>query len=218
MRLLVIEDDQMIGESLVSVLRTEGYAVDWVQNGLEAQLTLADGVYDLVLLDLGLPHKGGLEVLDCYRGRAGTAPVLIITARDASSDRVLGLDTGADDYLVKPFDMDELLARIRALLRRSAGRAQSTISVGELSIDPATHEVTLAGKAVELSPREFELLHILASRSGEVMSREMLEDRLYGWDDAIGSNSVEVHIHSLRRKLGRELIRTIRGVGYKVVG
>lgn len=216
MRLLVIEDDRMIGESLVEGLRKEGYAVDWVQNGRDADLALLDQFYDLILLDLGLPGKQGLDVLASYRARKGSTPVLIVTARDATSDRVRGLDTGADDYLVKPFDLDELLARTRALIRRKAGQAQTQIVFAGLTLNPARHVVTLHGAPVQLSAREFALLHALLSPPGEVVSKSMLEDKLYGWEREIESNAVEVHIHSLRKKLGAKFIVNIRGVGYKV--
>lgn len=216
MRLLVIEDDRMIGESIVEGLRKEGYAVDWVQNGREADLALIDQFYDLILLDLGLPGKQGLDVLATYRSRKGSAPVLIVTARDTTSDRVRGLDSGADDYLVKPFDLDELFARARALIRRSAGRAEADIAYAGLTLNPATHEVTFHGSPVLLSAREFALLHTLLNPPGNVVSKAMLEDKLYGWEREIESNAVEVHIHSLRKKLGAEFIVNIRGVGYKV--
>jgi DNA-binding response OmpR family regulator len=216
MRLLLVEDDLMIGESLQSGLRDEGYAVDWVRDGAEAQATIEDAPYELVLLDLGLPEQDGLAVLRRYRRHHGTAPVLIITARDATAARVQGLDAGADDYLIKPFNFDELLARIRALLRRSAGQAQPELMCGNLRLNPSTHEVFLDDALIDLSPREFALLQILLTPPGQVVSRRMIEERLYGWDEEIGSNAVEVHIHGLRRKLGHSLIVNVRGVGYKV--
>jgi two-component system, OmpR family, response regulator QseB len=216
MRLLVIEDDRMIGESITEGLRKEGYAVDWVQSGRDADLALIDQVYDLILLDLGLPGKQGLDVLATYRSRTGSAPVLIVTARDATPDRVRGLDSGADDYLVKPFDLDELFARARALIRRSTGRPQPVIAYAGLTLNPATHEVTHRGSPVQLSAREFALLHALLSPPGDVVSKAVLEDKLYGWEQEIESNTVEVHIHALRKKLGPELIVNVRGVGYKV--
>lgn len=216
MRLLVIEDDHMIGESITEGLRKEGYAVDWVQSGRDADLALIDQVYDLILLDLGLPGKQGLDVLATYRSRQGSAPVLIVTARDATPDRVRGLDGGADDYLVKPFDLDELFARARALIRRSAGRPQPEIAYAGLTLNPATHEVTYRGSPVQLSAREFALLHALLNPPGDVVSKAMLEDKLYGWEQEIESNTVEVHIHALRKKLDPELIVNVRGVGYKV--
>jgi DNA-binding response OmpR family regulator len=179
-------------------------------------LALENEVYSLVLLDLGLPRKDGLELLQDLRGRGHTLPVLIITARDAVPDRVRGLDSGADDYLIKPFDLAELLARMRALLRRHSGRAAGLIELGTLSLDPATHEVRYRGQSVNLSAREFALLHALLEEPGKVLSREQLEDRLYGWGEEVESNAVEVHIHNLRRKLDPGIIRNVRGVGYRI--
>lgn len=216
MRLLLVEDDPMIGESLEEGLRGERYAVDWVRDGRGAGLALANDVYDLVLLDLGLPRKQGLEVLAEYRRRGGSAPVLIITARDAPPERVKGLDSGADDYLVKPFDLDELFARVRALLRRRVGRTSPELEFGGLTLNPATHEASLDGRALALSAREFALLHALLERPGEIVSRPALEEKLYGWNEEVGSNTVEVHIHSLRKKLGGDAIKNVRGVGYKL--
>lgn len=216
MRLLLVEDDVMIGESLNEALTGENYAVDWVRDGRSAELALSNGVYDVLLLDLGLPKKQGLQVLREYRQRGGMVPVLIITARDATGDRVAGLDTGADDYLVKPFDLDELFARIRALLRRHAGRAQPEIVCGALTLNPASHEVFLSGNLLNLSAREFALLHALLDPPGRVLSLAELEEKLYGWDKEIDSNAVEVYIHRLRKKIGTEFIRNVRGVGYKV--
>lgn len=216
MRLLLVEDDPMIGKSVQQGLKQDGYTVDWVRDGQSAELALDNGIYDLVLLDLGLPRKSGLEVLADLRRRKNRIPVLILTARDAVADRVGGLDAGADDYLVKPFDLDELAARVRALLRRRAGRAEPVIEHGGLVMNPATHEVFLDGRPVPLSAREFALLHALLERPGAPLSRAQLEERLYGWDEEIESNAVEVYIHSLRRKLGAELIRNVRGVGYLV--
>jgi len=218
MRLLLVEDDPMIGESLEEGLRGERYAVDWARDGRSAELALDGGSYDLVLLDLGLPGKQGLEVLAGYRKRGGEAPVLIITARDATRDRVAGLDAGADDYLVKPFDLDELYARVRALLRRGAGRTSPELSFCGLTLNPATHEATLEGSPLSLSAREFALLRALMERPGEVVSRPALEDKLYGWNEEVESNTIEVHIHSLRKKLGAGFIKNVRGVGYKVHG
>ncbi len=216
MRLLLVEDDPMIGESLEEGLRGERYAVDWARDGRAAELALGGAPYDVVLLDLGLPRKEGLEVLAAYRRRGGEAPVLIITARDATRDRVAGLDAGADDYLVKPFDLDELYARVRALLRRGAGRTRPELSFGDVTLNPATHEATRESRPLILSPREFALLEALMDRPGEVVSRAALEEKLYGWNEEVGSNTVEVHIHSLRKKLGAGFIKNVRGVGYKV--
>jgi len=214
MRLLLVEDDAMIGESVAAGLRHEGHTVDWVRDGRAAEAALAGGVHELVLLDLGLPRKSGLDVLKALRASGADLPVLIITARDAVSDRVAGLDAGADDYLVKPFDLDELGARIRALARRRAGRAAAAIEYGPLKVNPATRQVFLRGREVNLSARELALLEALLERPGAVLSRAQLEDRLYGWQQEVESNTIEVHIHALRRKLGPELIRTLRGVGY----
>ena len=216
MRLLLVEDDPMIGNSVQSGLKQDGYSVDWVRDGSAAELALENGVYELLLLDLGLPHKSGLDLLTGLRKKGASLPVLVITARDSVADRVQGLDAGADDYLVKPFDLTELSARIRALMRRQAGRSSPVIEHGPLSLNPATHEVTLDGAPVSLSAREFALLHAFLEQPGVPLSRTQLEERLYGWDEEIESNVVEVYIHSLRRKLGAEWIRNVRGVGYLV--
>ena len=216
MRLLLVEDDPMIGAGVQSGLRQEGYTVDWVRDGAAADLAVANGVYELILLDLGLPRKSGLDLLAGLRKKGHAMPVLVITARDSVADRVKGLDAGADDYLVKPFDLDELSARIRALLRRQAGRASPLIEHGALTLNPATHEVVLNGAPVNLSGREFALLHALLEQPGVPLSRAKLEERLYGWDEEVESNTVEVYIHALRRKLGADWIRNVRGVGYRV--
>lgn len=216
MRLLLVEDDAMVGEGVLAGLRQEGFAVDWVRDGQAAELAIENDVYDLVVLDLGLPRKDGLEVLSTMRSKGNTVPVLIMTARDAVSDRVQGLDRGADDYVVKPFDLDELAARVRALLRRRAGRAAPLITHGDLVINPATREASLAGRPLTLSAREFALLEALLDRPGAVLSRAQLEERIYGWGEEVESNTVEVYVHSLRRKLGTGFIRNVRGVGYTV--
>ena len=216
MRLLLVEDDPMIGASVQRGLKQEGYSVDWVRDGAAAEGALADGVHELILLDLGLPRKSGLELLAALRRKGVATPVLVITARDSVADRVKGLDAGADDYLVKPFDLDELSARVRALLRRQGGRASPVLDVGPLSLDPAAHTVTLDGAPVALSKREFSLLHALMKQPGVPLSRAQIEESLYGWGEEIESNAVEVHIHSLRRKIGTERIRNVRGVGYMV--
>ncbi|MBP8296602.1 MAG: response regulator [Burkholderiales bacterium] len=216
MRLLLVEDDSMIGDSVRRGLRQDGFTVDWVRDGRAAELALANEVYDLLLLDLGLPKKEGLDVLQTLRHKGNAIPVMILTARDAVAERVRGLDAGADDYLVKPFDLDELAARIRALLRRRSGRAQPVIEVGALRLTPATREVTLNGEPIALSAREFALLSAFVDRPGAVLSREQLEEKLYGWDQEVGSNTVEVYIHGLRRKLGQDFIKNVRGVGYMV--
>ncbi len=216
MRLLLVEDDSMIGESLEESLRSENYAVDWVRDGRQAELALEHDWYDLILLDLGLPGKQGLEILLNYRKHKGQAAVLILTARDASTDRVKGLDSGADDYLIKPFDLDELLARIRALLRRKAGRKQVEVRHSGLVLNPATREASFHQEALHLSAREFNLLLILLEAPGTVVSKAHLEEKLYGWQEEIESNTVEVYIHMLRKKLGSDFIKNVRGVGYKV--
>jgi two-component system response regulator QseB len=218
MRVLLVEDDAMIGESVRKGLRQDGFAVDWVRDGAQADDALRAERYDVLLLDLGLPRRDGFEVLARLRSRGDTVPVMIVTARDAVQDRVAGLDAGADDYLVKPFDLDELAARVRALQRRHAGRPEPVLQIGELAINPAAHTVTLAGQAIALSAREFTLLMTLAQRSGAVLSRAQLEERLYGWGEEVGSNTIEVYIHALRKKLGAELIHTVRGVGYTIAG
>lgn len=214
MRILLVEDDPMIGESVVDGLTDEGYAVDWVQDGNSALLALRTTEFSLVVLDLGLPGKDGIRVLEELRSDQNLTPVLVTTARDTVEDRVKGLDAGADDYLIKPFDLDELFARIRALLRRSAGRADPMIERGRLQIKPATHEVIYDGQQVLLSGKEFALLLALAERPGLVLSRSQLEERLYNWDSSVGSNAIEVHIHHLRKKLSEGAIKTVRGVGY----
>ncbi len=216
MRLLLVEDDAMIGEAVATGLKREGFAVDWVRDGRAADLALKVESFDLLLLDLGLPHMNGLEVLKALRARASKIPVLILTARDAVSDKVQGLDAGADDYVVKPFDLTELAARIRALLRRHAGRAEPVIEHLGLSLNPVTHQVLHHGREITLSAREFALLEALLDRPGAILSRAQLEERLYGWGEEVESNAVEVHIHSLRKKLGTEFIRNVRGVGYRV--
>ena len=216
MRVLVVEDDPMIGRAVADGLQADGYAVDWVRDGASAELSLKHGPYDLAVLDLGLPRKDGLEVLRSLRRSRIDVPVLIITARDAVADRIAGLNHGADDYLVKPFDLDELLARARAVVRRRSGRSSPEAAYGALTLDPVQRRVTFRGQPVELSAREFAVLEALMREPGAVVSRSKLEDSVYGWGEEIGSNSVEVHLHHLRRKLAPELIRNVRGVGYRV--
>ncbi|UCE32305.1 MAG: response regulator [Burkholderiales bacterium] len=216
MRLLLVEDDRMLGRSVQEGLRRLGHTVDWVFDARSALRAALDEPYDIVLLDLGLPDGSGLEVLTEIRARRLQVPVLIVTARDAVGERIRGLDAGADDYLTKPFDLDELAARIRALGRRAAGRAEPLIEIGDLSIDPAAAEVRVGGMPVRLSPREYALLVALAERPGIPMSRAQLEQRVYGWGEEVESNAVEVHVHGLRRKLGAGRIRTLRGVGYLI--
>jgi len=214
MRLLLVEDDSMIGAAAQEGLRREGHTVDWVRTGREAEAAVAGGDHDLVLLDLGLPGRDGLSILKAWRARGVGVPVVIVTARDAVTDRIAGLDAGADDYLVKPFDLDELSARVRAVLRRRSGRSDAVIRVRELEIDTTSKRVRWEGEDVALSAREYALLEALADRPGAYLTRAQLEERLYGWDEEIASNAVEVHIHALRRKLDPELIRNVRGLGY----
>jgi len=216
MRLLLVEDDAMIGEAIRTGLKRDGFAVDWVYDGESADRVLRTEAFDLALLDLGLPRKDGLQVLQALRARRQSLPVLIITARDAVSDRVQGLDAGADDYLVKPFDLDELAARIRALLRRKSGRPEPRMEHLGVTLDPARHAVSRDGREVDLSPKEFALLQLLLERPGTIHSRAQIEERLYGWGEEVESNAVEVHIHGLRRKLGADFILNVRGVGYRV--
>jgi two-component system, OmpR family, response regulator len=216
MRLLLVEDDSMIGETLQRGLKKAGYAVDWVQDGKLAELALENDVYDMMILDLGLPRKDGLALLNETRKKGNEVPVLIVTARDAVDDRVAGLNSGADDYLVKPFDFKELIARMQAVMRRRHGRASPAMTIGALALDPVAHQVTFHGAPVILSSREFALLSALMASPGRVLSRMELEEALYGWGQEIESNAVEVHIHNLRRKLGSKVIANVRGAGYRV--
>jgi len=206
----------MIGESLRAALRRHGLAADWVRDGRAADAVLASERFDAVLLDLGLPHKGGLDVLRTLRARGDATPVIVLTARDALPDKVAGLDAGADDYLVKPFELDELLARLRAVGRRASGRAQPLLQVADLRLDPATREVSRDGRPVVLSAREFALLQALMERPGAILSRAQLEDRLYGWGEELESNAISVYVHQLRKKIGDDRLHTVRGVGYYV--
>ena len=216
MRLLLVEDDAMIGEAVLDALRDEHYAVDWVRDGAMADAALRNETYDLVLLDLGLPKRDGLDVLRSLRARHSSVPVLVATARDAIGDRIAGLDAGADDYVVKPYDTEELFARIRALIRRSAGRAEPVFSHKGVALNPATREASVNGQAVSLSAREWAVLEPMIARPGVVFSRTQLEEKLYGWKDEISSNAVEVYVHGLRKKLGSDLIQTVRGLGYVI--
>ncbi len=216
MRVLVVEDDPMIGRAVVAGLHDGGYAVDWVRDGAEAEIAIANGVYDLALLDLGLPRRDGLEILKNLRRAGKTLPVLIITARDSVADRVEGLDHGADDSQVTPFDLDEQLARARAVIRRHEGRSSPQTSYGALVLDPVKRQVHFKGAPVELSAREFAVLEALMKEPGAVISREKLEDAVYGWGEEVGSNTIEVHLHHLRRKLEPQIIRNVRGVGYQI--
>jgi two-component system OmpR family response regulator len=217
MRVLLVEDDPMIGEAVQEALKDASYAVDWVTNGQTALTTLGCQHYGLVLLDLGLPGKDGLEVLDTIRSKDDAVPLLIITARDGLDDRLRGLDGGADDYVLKPFEMAELLARMRAVLRRKSGSASPVLGNGMVSLDPATREAALKdGAPIQLSNREFALLQALLLRPGAILSRSDLEDRIYGWGEEVESNAVEFLIHALRRKLGGDTIKNVRGVGWMV--
>jgi two-component system OmpR family response regulator/two-component system response regulator QseB len=214
MRILVAEDDALLGDALQSGLRQRGFEADWVRDGVAADLALAGEAYAAVVLDLGLPRRDGMTVLAAQRAKGNTVPVLVLTARDAVDDRIKGLDTGADDYVVKPVDLDELAARLRALVRRSHGEPSGVIEIGALAIDPAARTVRFRGVHVALKPREFNLLHEFALSAGRVLTREQIEQRLYSWGEEVESNAVDVHIHHLRRKLAPEVIRTVRGVGY----
>ena len=216
MRLLLVEDAELLGEGIETGLRQAGYTVDWLQDGDSALTALLSDTFDLVLLDLGLPKRNGLEVLREIRAAGKTLPVLILTAQGEVESRVEGLDAGADDYLVKPFDLEELYARLRALLRRHSGRVDTLLKYADIELDPAAHEVKRAGERVDLSRREFAVLHTLLENTGRVMSRDRLEQSLYGWGEEVESNAVEVYVHHLRKKFGNELIRTIRGVGYMI--
>ena len=217
MRVLLVEDDPMIGKAVQQGLTHAGMAVDWVLDGRAAELSLAHGVYDATVLDLELPSKDGLNVLTGLRERRDSVPVIIVTARDSVRDRVTGLNSGADDYLVKPFDLEELVARVRALIRRHAGSGTATLECGDLLVDPIAKTVSLAGRHIEVSARELAILEALMRKPGAVLSREALEEAIYGWDREVTSNAIEVHLHNLRRKLGTDVIRNVRGVGYRVV-
>jgi len=214
MRILLAEDDTLLGDGLRAGLRQRGFLVDWVRDGEAAERELRAEPYAAAVLDLGLPLRDGLEVLTAVRRAGVTLPVLVLTARDAVPDRIRGLDVGADDYVVKPVDLDELAARLRALVRRAHGQPQETLSAQGVTLDPAARSVTQAGAPVALSAREFDLLHALMLNAGRVLSREQLEQHLYSWGQEVESNAVEVHVHHLRRKLGAGLVQTVRGVGY----
>jgi len=216
MRVLLVEDDEMIGHSLVRALGGNGWSVDWVKEGLLAQSAMADGGYACVLLDLGLPKRDGLEVLRRAREQGDHTPVLVLTARDGLDDRITGLDVGADDYLIKPYEFRELLARMRAVIRRRDGSAHSVIGGAELQLDLTTREVLVQGERSQLSAREFALLHALLERPGAILSRDQLESRIYGWGEEVSSNAVDVLIHGMRRKLGADAIRNVRGLGWRI--
>ncbi len=214
MRILVVEDDPLLGDGMQAGLAQAGFAVDWVRDGVAADVALRTGAPDAVVLDLGLPRLDGLALLRRLRGAGNKTPVLIVTARDAVEDRIRGLDSGADDYVVKPFDLQELAARLRALIRRAAGEASPLLRVGELELDPAARQASFRGTPVELAAREFALLHALMLSAGRVLTREQLAERLYAWGEEVESNAIDVHVHHLRRKLAPDLVRTVRGVGY----
>lgn len=216
MRVLLVEDDELLGDAIRAGLTQYGYTVDWVKDGQSALQVILSENFDTVVLDLEIPKRSGLEVLTAIRAKNITTPVLILTARELVDDRIKGLDAGADDYMVKPFDLGELCARIRALQRRTASRAEPTISYKNITLDPASHLVFVDGEMVPISRREFALLQKLLENVGRVITREHLSQALYGWGDDIDSNALEVHIHNLRKKFGTQLIRTIRGVGYMV--
>jgi DNA-binding response OmpR family regulator len=217
MRILLAEDDALLGDGLRAGLRQLGFQVDWVRDGNAAERELATGDYAAAVLDLGLPFKDGLDVLREIRALKVTTPVLVLTARDAVPDRIAGLDLGADDYVLKPVDLNELGARLRALVRRSHGQVQDVLRCGGIALDPSARQVTQDGNAVALATREFDLLHALMLSAGRVMSREQLEQKLYSWGHEVESNAIEVHIHHLRRKLQTDLIQTVRGIGYTMV-
>ena len=216
MRVLLVEDDDMIGASLKQALETNGWSVDWVRDGLLAQSALADGSYACMLLDLGLPKRDGVEVLRQARTRGDTTPVLVLTARDGLDDRIAGLDLGADDYLLKPYEFRELLARMRAVIRRRDGSAHSVIGNGLVQLDLTTREVLVNGEQSALSAREYALLHALLERPGAILSRDQLENRIYGWGEEVMSNAVDVLIHGMRKKLGADTIRNVRGLGWRI--
>jgi two-component system OmpR family response regulator len=216
MRVLLVEDDRMIGEAIVSALKDASYAVDWVRDGVAALTTVESQEYDVVLLDLGLPKKDGFETLRSLRAKGNPVPLLVITARDALEDRLRGLDGGADDYVLKPFEMAELLARMRAVIRRKGGASGPLLSNGVFSLDPSTRQVDINGKAIRLSSREFSLLSAFMVRPGAILSRTDLENRIYGWNEEVESNAVEYLIHALRKKLGSTAIKNVRGVGWMV--
>jgi len=218
MRVLLVEDDAMIARAVRHGLQQAGFTIDWVGDGLSGQGAASVGVYDALILDLGLPRLDGMALLRRLRARHVDVPVLVVTARDAVADRIAGLNAGADDYLLKPFDLDELIARVRALMRRHAGSASTPMVAGALSLDPVGRNATLDGQPLSLTAKEFAILEALLRKPGAVLSRERLEESIYGWGEEVGSNAVEVHLHNLRRKVGSTMIRNVRGVGYKIAG
>lgn len=214
MRILLVEDDLLLGEGICTALRRGAFAVDWVQDGTSGVLAMRDGEFDLVVLDLGLPRMDGIEVIRQVRAVGNQVPILVLSARERPADRTTGLDVGADDYLGKPFDTAELLARVRALIRRSSGRAQPTLEAGALRLDPATLGATWKGRSLDLTRREFALLRVLMEQRGRPLARDTIQRHLYGWNEDVASNAVDVHVHQLRRKLEPAAIRTVRGIGY----
>ncbi|WP_334177721.1 response regulator transcription factor [Pseudoxanthomonas sp.] len=218
MRILLVEDDLSLGEGICAALRRGAFAVDWMQEGASGLAAIRDGEFDLAILDLGLPRVDGIEVIRQIRSLGHAIPILVLSARERPSDRTLGLDVGADDYLGKPFDTAELLARVRALIRRSAGRAQPNLEAGALRLDPATLTATWHGRALDLTRREFSLLRLLMEQRGRPMARDAIQRHLYGWNEDVASNAVDVHVHALRRKLEPGAIRTVRGIGYALGG
>jgi DNA-binding response OmpR family regulator len=214
MRILLVEDDLSLGEGICAALRRGAFAVDWVQDGASGLAAVRDGEFDLAILDLGLPRMDGIDVIRQIRSLGHSVPILVLSARERPSDRTLGLDVGADDYLGKPFDTAELLARVRALMRRSAGRARPNLEAGALRLDPATLTATWRGRALDLTRREFALLRLLMEQRGRPMARDAIQQHLYGWNEDVASNAVDVHVHALRRKLEPGVIRTVRGIGY----
>lgn len=214
MRILVVEDDALLGDGIQAGLKQQGFSADWVRDGEAALHAIENEAYAAVVLDLGLPRRSGLEVLKSLRQKKNPVPVLILTARDTVEDRITGLDAGADDYLIKPFDLGELSARLRALTRRAGGQAAAILTVGELSLDPAARTVSYRGEVKALSAREFDLLQVFMNNAGRVLNREQLVSALYAWGEEIESNAIEVHLHHLRKKLSPDIVQTMRGVGY----
>jgi DNA-binding response OmpR family regulator len=216
MKILLVEDDDMIGENIQIALESEGLVVDWVKDGMQADAALAAQPYDALLLDLGLPNKNGIDILQGLRAQGSSMPVLVLTARDTVAEKVHGLRSGADDYLVKPFDLEELIARLEALIRRAHGGFEKLYRNGNVTVNTETRQVMVSGRQVMLSAREWEILEALVSRPGAILSREQLEQRLYGWPGEVESNAIEVYVHGLRKKLGQQLVINVRGLGYMV--
>ncbi|MCW8948281.1 MAG: response regulator [Sedimenticola sp.] len=216
MRVLLVEDDHLLGDGLSAGLMQMGYTVDWIMDGIKAEDALQDKTLDLLILDISLPGQDGLSLLRKIRQQGNNIPVLLLTARDGLNDRIIGLDSGADDYLIKPFDLEELAARLRAISRRKGGRSTPLLSYGDITLDPAGRTVERQGEPISCTSREYAILEALLMNPGQILTRQRLEEALYGWDDGVESNAIEVYIHHLRRKLGKSIIQTIRGVGYKI--